>query len=114
MESDPDSILDRIVNGIKFIEDFCLKNNISVLDYSNHMTGLYPTFILHLKNFIYPLYVIFFLPKARESFEKISPDEKNFLFSSNVYDNINELYRKVNASLNARRVLEAWIKKQHN
>jgi hypothetical protein len=114
MESDPDKILDRILSGIKFIKDFCLQNKISVIDYANHMTGLYPTFVLHLKNFTYPLYIIFYIPNAEQKFIKIPSDEKIFLFSDNVYSNINELKRKVQNSLNAHRVLEAWINKQKN
>ena len=111
MESDPDKILERIVDGIKFIKKFCLQNNLNVLDYSKHMTGLYPTFVLHLKSFIYPLYIIFYIPDAEKIFNKIPSDEKIFLFSDNVYGNIDELKRKVKNSLNARRVLEAWITK---
>ena len=114
MESDPDKILDRILSGLKFIKDFCLQNNINVLDYGNHMTGLYPTFVLHLKSFIYPLYIIFYIPNAEQNFNKIPQNEKIFLFSDNVYANISELKRKVKNSLNSHRVLEAWINKQQN
>jgi hypothetical protein len=87
MESDPDKILDRIVSGVKFIKNFCLQNNLNILDYPKHTTGLYPTFILHLKNFIYPLYIIFYIPDAEQIFNKIPSDEKIFLFSDNVYGN---------------------------
>jgi hypothetical protein len=114
MESNPDDILNRIVDGIKFIKKFCADENISVTKYVEHQTGLYPTFILHLKQFIYPLYIIFYLPKGEEIFRKIPLDERIFLFSDNVYENISELSRKVNRSVNADRLLRAWVTKLQN
>jgi hypothetical protein len=114
MESDPNEILDRIVNGIKFIKKFCSEQNISVTKYVEHQTGLYPTFILHLKQFIYPLYIIFYLPKGEEIFRKIPLGERIFLFSDNVYENISELSRKVKMSSNADKLLTTWVNKYNN
>jgi hypothetical protein len=114
MESDPDVILNRIVDGIKFIKKFCTDEKISVNQYVEHQTGLYPTFILHLKQFIYPLYIIFYLPKGEEIFRKIPLDERIFLFSDNVYENISELNRKIKKSVNANRLLQTWVNKQIN
>lgn len=114
MESDPDEILNRIVDGIKFIKKFCSEQNISVNQYVQHQTGLYPTFILHLKQFIYPLYIIFYLPKGEEIFRKIPLEERIFLFSDNVYENISDLNRKINRSVNADKLLRTWVNKQQN
>ena len=110
MESNPDEIMDRLISGVKFIDNFCKENNITINEYAFHTTGFYPTFILHLKNFIYPLYFIFYIPNAELNFRKLSDDEKNFLFSNNVYDNLDILNKKIKNSLNANRLLEAWIK----
>ena len=111
VESDPDEILDRIVKGVKYINSFCKINNITIQDFANHETGLYPTFVLHLKQFIYPLYIIFYIPNGIKNFNKIPLDERIFLFSENVYENINLLHRKVLKSVNAHRVLTAWVNK---
>lgn len=114
MEADPDSIIDRIVFGVKFINKFCSDNNITLDQFADHETGLYPTFILHLKKFIYPLYVIFYIQNGEKNFNKIPLDERIFLFSDNVYGNIPELNRKVKKSVNAHRVLTAWVNKHKN
>jgi hypothetical protein len=54
------------------------------------------------------------LPDGEKNFSKIPLDERIFLFSTNVYENIHELRRKVQKSANAHRVLQAWVTKQTN
>lgn len=115
MESHPDEILDRIVSGIKFIDKYCKEKNITLEQFAEENTGLYPTFIYHLKNFNYPLYIIFYIPNAFKNFTKIPIDDRKFLLSDNFYENIDSLRRKVNHSVNAHRLLTLWVsKKQQN
>lgn len=54
-EQSPEILLPQIKEGFRHITEFCLKNKIHLLDYSKHITGNIPTWLIHCKkNLISP------------------------------------------------------------
>lgn len=56
---DSDDQLTAIKKSLEYILKFCNNNNIQIQDYTSHVTGNIPTFVMHLKECKVSLYTLF-------------------------------------------------------
>jgi len=78
----PDSLnqLYFIKRGLSFILSFCNNNNISLSEYTSHMTNSINTFILHLKEHKISIYILFGFVDGEDKLRNIGNDMMKFIF----------------------------------
>lgn len=82
-EKEADTHIEQVKKSYEFIAKFCVANNIQLRDYPFYKKGLYPEFLIHLKNRQVDLYVLFSFPALYFQVMNLHVDEKIMFFGPN-------------------------------
>jgi len=110
---DPDSNeqLLNIQQSLLFILSFCRENSLALDKYLNHMTGLTPSFLLHLKEHNINIYTLFgFRSFGRDAFQ-LDSETVRFIIGDDLYNQIDSLRTKLFASKRASMLVTQGLQK---
>lgn len=113
MRSDPDNtdMLNRIVDGLLFIKEFMNSVGGDANSYTSHGDGEVPTFITHLKENRFPIYVLYDMPGYDEAIKKIPNDLLKFIFGDDIFNSINNYRVKYLSSKKAKILIRQGLLK---
>lgn len=95
-ESMPDNQQDFLLESFKFVANFCIEHNISLVDYHKYKSVAQHDFLNHIKQYKLSFFVAFTIPGCYYYLMNLPDDEFELYFGSNI--NIQELYAKFNSS----------------
>ncbi len=87
----PDCQIQSIKDTLMFIYSFCRDEGIGIEDYVKHMTNTERTFLLHLRERVVNIYVLFGLRDFDSIFSRIDPETTKFIIG-HLYTGV-DLYR---------------------
>jgi hypothetical protein len=110
---DPDSNeqLINIQSSLQFILSFCRENNLTLDKYLEHMAGITPSFLLHLKEHNINIYTLFgFRSFGKEAFQ-LDSETVRFIIGDDLYNQIDSLRTKLFASKKASLLVSQGLQK---
>jgi hypothetical protein len=116
MSADPDDIdmLKRIADGMIFIKNFLKDNNLKLSDYTSYMNDTLPWFIVHMKESVFPFYILYELPSFDKKFREIDKDILQFMFGDSIFATIDLFRTKYFASKKAKILIQKGLQKIQN
>lgn len=73
-ETNPDNVLDNILNSFKFIYNFCNEKNLSLNDYAFYKSVVYNDCLKHIKDHYVSPYIIFCIPELHSLIVNLDDD----------------------------------------
>lgn len=102
----PDSMVEDVKNSLRFIGNFCLKNNIDYTEYTDFvLSGLAPEWMYHIKNRNINIYALMEFPGLLECINKVVEDEQ-YLLIGPISKNFIDYKNKYHSSLTLRPFLQ--------
>lgn len=113
---DPDSTeqLANIIEALKFISNFCMENEISICDYTQHQVNSIPSYILHLKEHRINVYTLFGFPSFEQNLRNINNELLGFILGEDFTSNLSGFRFKFFTSKKAKKLVELGIEKIKN
>ena len=108
--NNPDSIqtLQKLKDSIKFIYQYCKKNNLKIIDYLKYKEASYNVFLKHIKERNINFFILFSFKDFSEVTDKIENDIKD-IYSSN-FSKVNYIRTKYYASSKAKIIVSNFKK----
>ena len=72
--------IDQVKKSYEFIGKFCLKNKIEVNDYPFYKKGIYPEFMIHMKDHLISPYVSFSFPSLYMQLANLNKEDQVIFF----------------------------------
>lgn len=82
-KQDADAHVEAVKKSYEFIAKFCLKNKIPLGEYPFFKSGVYPDFLIHMKDRYVSYYVAFSFPSLYFQIMNLPMDEKQIFFGDN-------------------------------
>lgn len=116
VDADPDShvVMQRVINSLHFLKEFCTTHQITPEAYSSHVTNNMPTFLMHLKERKISTYIMLELPNTNTHLKKVEADVIKFMFGEKFYANLNIYKTRYFASTSCKLLVREGLKKIQN
>lgn len=86
----------QVKKSYEYIGRFCIRHNILINDYPFYKTGIYPEFLIHMKDHLISPYVVFSFPALYVQMLALNDDDKAMFFGDNF--KLSEYEKKNNSS----------------
>jgi hypothetical protein len=100
---DDNKTLLKMQSSVKYIYDYCKKNNIDIQKYLNAKEGEYNVFLKHIKNRDVIIFILFAFNNLENILSSIDPEIKN-MYSSN-FSRLNYIRTKYYSSSKAKKII---------
>jgi len=80
--SDPDLLIERVKESLKFLTKYCIDNNIQLIDYIEHTNALIPIWVEHVKSNLISPYCLMELTGVYSSINKLTLEEQSMFLGA--------------------------------
>lgn len=110
-DPDSDTILQRVVNSLHAVKEYCMQHKVTPAEYVSHTTGDLPVFVVHLKERKLSTYIMLELAGALALLKQQSSDVMRFMFGERFYENLNLYKSRLMSSKKCKSLIRAGLMK---